>query len=141
MNSKLPLTEAEVLSAYFELKHHRPPGWLALYFPRSDGDFEFVAMFDMSNEEDAIRLIRAVIRAYRGELIIMPADEPGEPIILTAPSAVRALSLTEWRLLYRQFADRMEAFTMGGEHPRFSKKFEALHARMKQPVDDDPDEE
>lgn len=141
MNPKIDLSEAAALSAYFDLRRLRPPGWLALYFPRSDGDFEFVAMFDMANREDAFRMLRAVIRASHDDLIIVSAGEPDEPIILTAPGAVRALSVADWSRMYRQFDARMEAFTMQGKPPVFSENYRKLHEHAFQELKDKPDEE
>ncbi len=122
-------SEAEVLTVYYELKRWRPRGFLVVYSDRSDGDHDLVAIVDTCDgDEDRLRIVRAVIRAVRSDCIIV-AERDAEAVQILEDGARRALSLSEWRFLFRTYRKEQARSLARNTVPRCSKRYRELFAR------------
>lgn len=129
MNPPRKPSEAEVLTVYYELRRWRPWGFLVVYSARSDGDHDLVAMVDTCDcDEDRLRIVRAVIRAGRSDCIIV-AERDADAVQILEDGARRALSLPEWRFLFRTYRKEQARSLARNALPRISKRYRELFAR------------
>lgn len=129
MNAPQKPSEAEVLTVYYELKRWRPWGFLVVYSDRSDGDHDLVAIVDSSDcDEDRLRIVRAVIRASRSDCIIV-AERDADAVQILEDGAKRALTIPEWRFLFRTYQREQSRSLARNTLPRFSKRYRELFAR------------
>jgi hypothetical protein len=120
---ELPTPEdAELLTNYYRLKQNKPPAYIAVYFPRSDGDFDFVAVVDMFARNESLRILAAIARTCRPDTPLLISVEAHDYVkILEFDPGRRSLSLRKLSRLYDDFALREGEFIASGRFTPFSE--------------------
>lgn len=114
--------EAELLTNYYRLKQNKPPAYIAVYFPRSDGDFDFVSVVDMFARDESLRILAAMERICRPEKPLLVSVEAHDYVeVLEVEPGRRSLSLRKLSRLYHDFSVREAEFIANGRFTPFSE--------------------